>query len=57
MVPVGEVEEIATLANIQCCKVGGVCQRIILGMPVVSHSKAGIAWNPIFEKMENMLVG
>ena len=56
MVPVGEVGNLAQLADIMCCRVGGLPMSY-LGMPLETSFKAQSVWNPILEKIERHLTG
>uniref|UniRef100_A0A2N9EBT0 Reverse transcriptase domain-containing protein n=1 Tax=Fagus sylvatica TaxID=28930 RepID=A0A2N9EBT0_FAGSY len=49
MVPIGEVENLATLADILSCR-KGTLSMIYLDMPLGSSFKAVGVWNPIIEK-------
>ena len=55
-VPMGEVRNIQSLANILQCKVGSLLM-IYLGMPLGTLYKTTSIWNPIFERMEKKLSG
>ena len=54
IVPIGEVSDIQTLANILQCKVGSL-PMIYLGMPLGNLSKTASIWNSILERMEKKL--
>ena len=56
IVPIREVRNIQSLANILQCKVGSL-PMIYLGMPLGSLHKTTSIWNPILEKMEKKLSG
>uniref|UniRef100_A0A2N9HCX4 Reverse transcriptase domain-containing protein n=1 Tax=Fagus sylvatica TaxID=28930 RepID=A0A2N9HCX4_FAGSY len=56
MVPVGEVQNIAELAESLCCHIGGL-PLSYLGMPLGALYKAVAVWNPIIEKLERRLSG
>ena len=56
IVPIGEVSNIQTLANILQCKVGRL-PMIYLGVPLGTLYKTTSIWNPILERMEKMLLG
>ena len=56
MVPVGEVGNIAMLADSLDCRVGSL-PLAYLGMPLGASYKAVSVWNPILEKMEKRLAG
>ena len=56
IVPIGEVSNIQTLANILQCKVGKL-PMIYLGMPLGTLYKTASIWNPILDRMEKMLSG
>ena len=56
MVPIGDVGNLAVLANILCCRIDQFPMNY-LGMPLGSSFKALSIWNPIIEKMERRLVG
>ena len=56
IVPVGEVNNIVTLANILQCRVGKLPMKY-LGMPLGTSFKSAAIWNPILEKMEKKLSG
>ena len=56
MVPIGEVDDVHTLAEILGCRVGELPMSY-LGMPLgTSHNSPSI-WNPILEKFERKLAG
>ena len=54
IVPVGKVGNIGALANILCCRVGGLPMKY-LGMPLGTLYKKASIWNLILEKMEKKL--
>ena len=56
IVPIGEVRNIQSLANILQCRVGSL-PMIYLGMPLGSLYKTASIWNPILERMEKKLSG
>ena len=56
IVPVGEVRNIQSLANILQCKVGSL-PMTYLSMPLGNLYKAPSIWNPILERMEKKLSG
>ena len=56
MVPVGEVGNIAMLAESIDCRVGSL-PLTYLGMPLGASYKAVSVWDPILEKMERRLAG
>ena len=56
IVPIREVRNIQSLANILQCKVGSL-PMIYLGIPLGSLHKTASIWNPILEKMEKKLSG
>ena len=56
IVPVGEVRDIQSLANILQCRVGSLSMTY-LGMPLGSSYKSPSIWNPILERMEKKLSG
>ena len=56
IVPIGEVSNIQSLANILQCKVGSLIM-IYLGMPLGSLYKTTTIWNPILERLEKKLSG
>ena len=56
IVPIREVSNIQTLANILQCRVGSL-PMTYLGMPVGTSYKTGFIWNPILERMEKKLSG
>ena len=56
IVPVGEVNNLDTLANILQCRVGSLPMKY-LGMPLGTSFKKTSIWNPILEKMEKKLSG
>uniref|UniRef100_A0A2N9GAG5 Reverse transcriptase domain-containing protein n=1 Tax=Fagus sylvatica TaxID=28930 RepID=A0A2N9GAG5_FAGSY len=56
MVPIGNVGNLAVLADILCCQIGQLPLNY-LGMPLGSSFKALSIWNPIIEKMERRLAG
>jgi hypothetical protein len=56
MVPIREVENLATLAGILSCR-KGTLSMTYLGMPLGSSFKAVAEWNPIIEKVERRLAG
>ena len=56
IVPIGEVCNIQSLANIFQCRVGSL-PMILLGMPLGTLYKTISIWNPILERMEKKLLG
>jgi hypothetical protein len=56
MVPIGEVQNLAELAESLCCHLGEL-PLSYLGMPLGALYKAAAVWNPILEKMEHRLSG
>ena len=56
MVPVGEVDNIARLADSLDCRIGSL-PLTYLGMPLGASYKAVSVWDPILEKMERRLAG
>ena len=56
IVPVGEVRNIQSLANILQCKVGSL-PMTYLSMPLGNLYKTPSIWNPILERMEKKLSG
>ena len=56
IVPVGEVRDIQSLANILQCRVHSL-PMTYLGMPLGSSYKTPSIWNPILERMEKKLSG
>ena len=46
IVPVGEVGNLDALARVLCCKVGCLPMSY-LGMPLETHYKDALIWNPI----------
>ena len=56
IVPIGEVRNIQSLANILQCRVGSL-PMIYLGMPLDTSYKTNSIWNPILERMEKKLSG
>ena len=54
VVPIGEVSNIQTLANILQCRVGSL-PMIYLGMPLGTLYKTTSIWNPILERLEKKL--
>ena len=56
IVPVGEVRNIQSLANILQCRVGSL-PMTYLGMPLGTLYKTPSIWNPILERMEKKLSG
>ena len=56
IVPVGEVRNIQSLANILQCGVGSL-PMTYLGMPLGTLYKTPSIWNPILERMEKKLSG
>jgi hypothetical protein len=56
MVPVGEVGNIAMLADSLDCRVGSL-PLAYLGMPLGASYKAVSVWDLILEKMERRLAG
>ena len=54
IVPVGEVRDIQSLANILQCKVGSL-PMTYLGMPLGTLYKTLSIWNPILERMEKKI--
>ena len=56
IVPIGEVRNIQSLANILKCRVGNL-PMIYLGMPFGFLYKTASIWNPILERMEKKILG
>ncbi|XP_023924804.1 uncharacterized protein LOC112036228 [Quercus suber] len=56
IVPIGEVCNIQSLANILQCRVGSL-PMIYLGMPLGTLYKTPSLWNPILERMDKKLSG
>ena len=56
MVPIGNVGNLAVLADILCCRISQL-PMTYLGMPLGSSFEALSIWNPIIEKMERRLAG
>ena len=56
IIPIGEVSNIQTLANILQCRVGNL-PMIYLGMPLGTLYKTASIWNPNLERMEKKLLG
>ena len=56
IVPIEEVRNIQSLANILQCKVGSL-PMIYLGMPLGTLYKIASIWNPILERMKKKLLG
>ena len=56
IVPIGEVRNIQSLANIFQCRVGSL-PMIYLGMPLGSLYKTTAIWNPILERLEKKFSG
>ena len=56
IVPIGEVSNIHTLANILRCKVGNLPMKY-LSMPLGTWNKTASIWNHILERMEKKLSG
>jgi hypothetical protein len=56
MVPIGEVTNLSSLADILSCRIGTL-PMTYLGMPLGSSFKALGVWNPIIEKVERRLAG
>ena len=56
MVPVGEVDNIARLADSLDCRIGSL-PLTYLGMPLGASYKAVSVWDSILEKMERRLAG
>ena len=56
MVPIGEVANLSSLAEILPCRIG-THPMTYLGMPLGSSFKALGVWNPIIEKVERRLAG
>ena len=56
IVPVGELRNIQSLANILQCGVGSL-PMTYLGMPLGTLYKTPSIWNPILERMEKKLSG
>ena len=54
IVPIGEVSNIQTLANILQCKMGSL-PMLYLGMLLGTSYKTASIWNPILERMEKKL--
>ena len=56
IIPIGEVHNIQSLANILQCRVGSL-PMIYLGIPLGTLYKTPSIWNPILERMEKKLSG
>ena len=56
LVPVGDVPNLSTLADIMHCRIASL-PMIYLGMPLGSSFKSKDIWNSIVEKMERRLAG
>ena len=56
IVPIGNVGNLAVLADILCCRIGQLPMNY-LGMPLGSSFKTLSIWNPIIKKMERRLAG
>ena len=56
IVPIGEVRNIQSLANILQCRVGSL-PMTYLGMPLGTLYKTPSIWNPILERMDKKLSG
>ena len=56
IVPIGEVHNIQSLANILQCRVGSL-PMIYLGMPLGTLYKTPSIWNPILKRMDKKLSG
>ena len=56
VVPIGNVGNLAVLADILCCRIGQLPMNY-LGMPLGSSFKTLSIWNPIIKKMERRLAG
>jgi hypothetical protein len=56
MMPIREVENLSSLADILSCRIG-VLPMSYLGMPLGASYKAVGVWNPIIEKIERRLAG
>ena len=56
IVPVGEVRNIQSLANILQCRVGSL-PMTYLGMPLGTLYKTVSIWNPILQRVEKKLSG
>ena len=56
IVPIGEVCNIQSLANILQCRVGSL-HMIYLGMPLGTLYKTPSIWNPILKRMDKKLSG
>ena len=56
VVPIGEVDTIASLLDILCFRLGSLLMNY-LGMPLGSHFKSISVRKPILEKMERKLYG
>ena len=54
MVPIGDVDNISSLADILSCHIGAL-PMTYLGMPLGVSFKAVGGWNPIIEKVEHCL--
>jgi hypothetical protein len=54
LVPVREVSNVGQLAEILCCRVGGL-PMLYLGMPLGASFKPSSVWNPILENIERKL--
>lgn len=51
LVPVGEMSNLAALANVLYCKIGSM-RMTYLGIPLGANYKATSIWDPILERME-----
>uniref|UniRef100_A0A2N9H9T4 Reverse transcriptase domain-containing protein n=1 Tax=Fagus sylvatica TaxID=28930 RepID=A0A2N9H9T4_FAGSY len=56
MVPIGDVDNMSSLADILSCRIG-VLPMTYLGMSLGASFKAIGVWNPIIEKVERLLAG
>ena len=56
LVPIGEVNNVHTLAEILGCRIGSL-PMTYLGMPLGASHKSPSNWNPILEKFHRKLVG
>ena len=54
IIPIGDVSNIQSLANILQCRVGSL-PMIYLGMPLGTLYKTAFIWNLILERMEKKL--
>jgi hypothetical protein len=54
LVPIGEVDDVESLAHILCCRIGSL-PMTYLGLPLEASFKSLSIWNGVIEKVERML--